>query len=214
MDKSIFEILRYLLYTAYFISIVAGILKFNTLNPTLRVLFIFVTVSFIFDFCLTITSIYRINNFWIGNTYGIFEGILLFSLYYVALKEKKWIKTLPYVMLFYGFLCYIEWVFIQEPNKLLVISIIFESFILITLALMSFKVLLEKLDYEKPTQNPMFWVNTSVLLYFSGNLFIFTFGNIIHESNSILIYLWAVHNIIHILFILLFGVAFWKTTTR
>lgn len=214
MDKSIFEILRYVLYVSYFISILSGYIKFSTLSKTLRVLLLFVLVSFISDTIVTIMSLNKINNFWVMNTYGIIEGILLFFLYYVEMKQKKYMKIAPYLILFYGFFSYIEWAYIQAPNKLLVISNVFESFVLITFALLSLKNILEKLDYEKPTQNPMFWVNTSVLLYFSGNLFIFTFGNLIHSGNSIIIYLWAVHNIIHIIFILLFGVAFWKTTTR
>jgi hypothetical protein len=60
-------------------------------------------------------------------------------------------------------------------------------------------------------QDPVFWTNTGFLLYFSGNVLLFTFSNYILNINHALNqYIWAFHALFSILLYFFITIGLWK----
>lgn len=91
-----------------------------------------------------------------------------------------------------------------------------ESFLFTCYSLYFFFFILKNLIFENLLRAPIFWINTGVLVYFTGNLCIFIFSNYIahhlSEKYSLL------YNITHTFFSLLmnvfFSIGFWKLRAK
>ena len=56
----------------------------------------------------------------------------------------------------------------------------------------------------------MFWINTGILIYFSGTLLLFALGEYLTElAQPLSLQLWNIHLLLNILLNLFFSVAFW-----
>ncbi len=65
--------------------------------------------------------------------------------------------------------------------------------------------------FKSPTGLPMFWLNTGVLTYFAGNLFLFAIRNyVIIAFNDNQTMYWSFHNFLNIGKNLLFAIALWQ----
>lgn len=86
-----------------------------------------------------------------------------------------------------------------------------ESIIMIALSLLTFNKILVELDTRYPTKQPVFWVNTGVLFYFSGNLVVFVLSNYISNNNPLLLVAWGIHAILMAILNSFIAVGLWQT---
>lgn len=191
--------------------ILVGAINFKTLKGSLplRVLFCLFIISLLSDLVGTYMHNRGIHNLWLFNLYNLIEFALL-ALFFISLFkfERKWnlIISLGYfVALIVMIYISISQSFTENLNSTLMGL---ESIILICSAVYYFKVMLSKLEFDTPWSNPFFWINSGVLLYFSGGFFIFIFSDYRDVSNTI--NLWDIHNIIHIIYNILIIIGFWK----
>ena len=92
-----------------------------------------------------------------------------------------------------------------------------ESIFLIGFSMFFFYYALKHLLIEdKLVNSPVFWINTAVLIYFSGNLFMFSFNNYLMQTDPSKRYiLWGtIHSFFNIMFNLFIAIGFWKTKTK
>jgi hypothetical protein len=86
-----------------------------------------------------------------------------------------------------------------------------EGLLVIFLTLCYFYKTLRELRIKYLEREPVFWVSTGVLLYYSSNLFIFLFTNFINSSLEALYIIWGIHGIFSILLNILYAIALWVT---
>lgn len=84
-----------------------------------------------------------------------------------------------------------------------------EGLILIFLSLCWFYKTLQELKIKHLEREPLFWISTGILLYFSSNLFIFLFTNYVNSSNRALFIIWGIHGIFSILLNIFYTIALW-----
>lgn len=91
-----------------------------------------------------------------------------------------------------------------------------ESIILIFYSLFFFYYVLKNLVFENLLATPVFWLNTAILFYFSGNLILFVFSNHMERIDSIKYgILWSViHTFFNVLYNVFLSLGFWKTRVR
>ncbi|UII33681.1 hypothetical protein LVD17_07600 [Fulvivirga ulvae] len=68
------------------------------------------------------------------------------------------------------------------------------------------------MNVPNPIIDPLFWVNSAILLYFSGVLFLFLFFEPlakVNEASAVISYMF--HNVLLVLKNVLFAVGFWKS---
>ena len=57
----------------------------------------------------------------------------------------------------------------------------------------------------------MFWINTAILIYFSGNLFLFIFNTyLVSVLKDDLVVYWSFHNLLYLIKNVLFAIGLWQ----
>lgn len=96
-------------------------------------------------------------------------------------------------------------------------SVSVESIFLIGFSMFFFYYCLKHLLFEDNILNsPAFWMNTAVLVYFSGNLFLFVFSNYLMKADPKMRFiLWGViHSSFNMLYNLVLATGFWKAKVK
>jgi len=188
--------------------VVIGIIKYKTLNLPLRVLFYLIILSLLTDFTCYLLVNFNMYNLWVINTYTILE-FLFFSIFYLSILKS--IKQIKLLSLFYllSLIAVTIITFAQSFTlHLSQITLGIESIIFICSSAIYFNLMLKKLEYSTPWSNPLFWLNSAILIYFSGCFFVFIFSE--YRAFKLVIMVWDLHNIIRIIFNMLIIIGFWK----
>ncbi len=199
------------LFVSYFsIGIVTliGLLRFKRLNNDQSTLLFLVFVTIIVELAGRVFWKFDINNLFLYHFYSPIEFLLLASLYRRHLGGL--IKPAMMNGLIMGFILFavINTLFFQNLTQFNSNVTFTECLLLIVLAFMYFYVLLRDLQYRALERNPMFWINVSVLTYFSGALVLFHVANdLIPESLKVRGVVWGVHAIFNVVHYLLYAVA-------
>ena len=152
-----------------------------------------------------------ISNLHIINVYAAVELLLLLLVYKTVFTHLKSDILFNILIIFSLVLWVLDWLLNDGVNKILSVTFVYKSFLMLMFSMYYYYVLIRDLETESIYDNPMFWFNTGVLVYFSGNLFVFSFSNFIVNLQSISI--WQIHNGLHLFYLLGFAFAFWKSKT-
>lgn len=200
-----------ILLASSILIILVGIINFKTLKRSwpLGVLFILFIVSVTSDIAGTAMQNRGIHNLWLYNLYNLIEYSLLaifFILLFQFKRQGQIISSIVYLtiltlMIFIS----VSQSFTEHFNSTLMGL---QSIVLICSSVLYFRVMLNNLEFETPWSNPFFWINSAILIYFSGCFFIFIFSDYRDVTRTIKI--WDIHNIIHIIYNLLILIGFWK----
>lgn len=172
----------YLVLLSFFTEIVAEWVLYNDGNQNL-VYFIFTLTEF-----LLLTYVFAWGIFPFLSLH-FFKRISLFFFLYVIV-DMIWISGL------------------QQFNNY---STAVESLIVIFYALTFFYKTLQELKIRYLEREPLFWISTGVLLYFSSSLFIFLFTNYVNSSERALFIIWGIHGIFSLGLNLFYSIALWVT---
>lgn len=86
-----------------------------------------------------------------------------------------------------------------------------ESIVFIIYSLSAFFFVMKKLMYKDLLNSYFFWINTAVLIYFAGNLFLFLFSNHLQQSDHAkYMALYNIHSVTNIIYYILITIGFWK----
>ncbi|MDR6561121.1 MULTISPECIES: hypothetical protein [unclassified Arcicella] len=143
------------------------------------------------------------------------EGILLSFTFRKALINKK-LKRVIFISIIIYTLTSVY--LFMMPNGFFKFNSIVNALsclLIITWVLIYFYQLLQTLQVIKLYTLPLFWISVGCLLYFSGTLFIFLYGDIIlWQKQPILYYqLWSIYYVLLFVFRILLAVGLWFSKT-
>jgi hypothetical protein len=186
---------------------IIGIFKFSKRAAFLKTLCLFTCLSFLLD-ALSALLPRSAND--LNNVFRLIEFLLLLSIYYIAFKPSFGKTLFISVSCLYIVFFSIELVRHQKGH-LNSYSTSLTSMVFIVLSVMYFYTLMRDLPTAQIQRLPMFWVNTAVLTYFAGSLFLFSMRpyliNVLKDDQTIY---WSFHNFLNIGKNLLFAVALWQ----
>jgi hypothetical protein len=197
---------------ATILTLIVALLKNKTLMKEMRVLFLYVFLSSVIDAVIFSLAKFKMHNLFLMNGFILVQLILLGFYYRKVFETRKSSSIIIVVLICFCGLYIWESTLLDRKEGLYIYSLAIESIVLMCFSLVCFYWLIKKVEYESIFQNPVFWVNSSVLIYFSGNLFLFIFSNYILQQPDNRI--WIFHSILNILFNTLLIVAFWKTSKK
>lgn len=90
----------------------------------------------------------------------------------------------------------------------------FGAILVIIFCLSYFYQRLRKLDLENLESDPLFWVATGSLIYFSGSLILFIISNYILPDKAMSFSMWGVHGIFNTFNNMFFMIALWVQPTK
>lgn len=167
-----------------------------------------VGLSFLCDLAMFALGMARFNTYPVGNAFMLVQSLILLFIYRDALKADASLFLL--IGIVFTVFSFVNLFFIQGPFVVNSHSMVASSLGFIMLSLVYFRKLLVNLPETFVHRIPMVWVNTAVLIYFSGNLFLFMLYNYFFSN------LWILHNLLNVTKNILLFVAIWqsqRTTT-
>jgi hypothetical protein len=178
------------------LPIIIGLIKFKSLSAAARIIFWYVLISAVFSGASVIIGRYwHQNNMPLVHLYTIVE-IILFTWYYRTLygtaEKSKWYIILPLV---FTFLCIINAIFYQSIYTYSSYTRSVEAMICILFALNYFAKLAAGTTEGRTGQQPDFYFNAGIFLFFSGAFILFVFSNFIITNTTKHNYLiiWNIH---------------------
>ena len=188
--------------------------RFRSFTTADRTLWVLIIVSAITELTNEILHHYSVNNMYVTHVFTSLE-FLLISLFFIKTISPSKLNYILFgiIIIFFAISGY-EFYY-DEKNTLDEISTTTEAILFIIYSLGTFFYMLQNPGQQSIFSIPLFWFNTAILLYFSGNLFLFLFTNYLVEHSGETFYeLWGIHSVLNIIFYILISVGFWKTKER
>lgn len=208
----LFSLFSYLSSATTIIPFIIAFTRRGFLPKEFKVLWLLLSISIMTDLLGYIfTFLLKISNLQLFNLYTLLELVLLSFVYYIIISIKIWkslIISFAIIFLWYGLFFVDIWNIKTLNSSLLTAESIFITF----LSILSFHHLLEHSENINILSVPFFWVNTAMIFYFVGNLFLHIFSSYLQEHALFDFYeLWGLwHSLLNILFYSLISIGFWK----
>ena len=207
-------ILMYVSLFSVVIPFTTGIIRRKYLDSVSNLFFYLVITYLILEIVSFSLANYHVNNLFVARINTVLQFILLsvfFSRAFHSTKISLFIKI--FIFFFLGTACidlYLNGLKIMDN-----LSLTTSCILLMIYSLLTFFYLIQKPLYSNILSTPLFWFNTAVLVYFSGNLFLFLFTNyLLKKSLPLHFNLWTIHSILNIIFNSLISIGFWKTENQ
>ncbi len=191
------------------------LINFKTINKHLIPLLWLLIINIVVEIVNVIFAQLGLNNQYIFHYFTVAEFTLI-SLFYSLFFSNYFSTWLIKILIpVFFILAYID-SRINGLNTVNNFSASVESIILIFYSLFFFYYVLNNLIFENLLSTPVFWLNTAILFYFSGNLILFVFSNHMERIDSIKYgILWSViHTFFNVIYNVFLSLGFWKAKVR
>ncbi len=198
-----------------FIPVVISFYRFHQRSIEMRALSLFVYLMLFFEVVGHILSNLGMPNLFIIHIYTPVEFYFycfIFSKQIVPPLPKSFFKGLLYA---FGAIALLNMLFIQGFAQFNSYTRVLESLIFISFSVVLLFQLFRQEESVPFQRKPLFWFACGILLYFSGNLFVFIFSNFLLQYYTQLNkYIWLFHTLMNAITYVLFAVALWKDSRK
>lgn len=215
MDTKFLDCFGYISIAFSIIPLLVGFICIKTIKSYLVPLFLIVFISACVEIISRIIANIYENNFPILHIYTGIEFSLIFVFYMLFYKQYYKFKILYLILPVFYVVTYIDYK-VNGLNEMDSFSVTVESAFFIITSLLSFFFIIRHLIFENILNMPFFWINSGILIYFSGNILLFIFSNsfIKSEIKTFLI-LWAIiHSLLNIIYNSLICIGFSKSRIK
>ncbi len=192
------------------IPVSAGFIYYNNLKRPFRILFYFFCFSFFIEIGAEIMARFYRNSMPLLHFFTVPEFLMFLYVFLTFFMSTKNRNALFYCglasILIFALLDMFFW---DGPYKFNSVARSFESLVLVLLSLVFYFTLFKEHVEISAWKLPMFWFSTSVLIYFSLNLFFFMLANLLHLiDGSPFSFGNQMHSIVNIFANTLFAISF------
>jgi len=194
---------------------IVSVINFRKIDLILKPVFWLLVINVVVEIVGVVLFHLNLSNNFILHYYTVVEfGLisLFYSFFFKSYFKLLLINLLIPVFLLAAFIDYKVYGLYSSYN----FSPSVECIILVFYSLFFFFYVLIILIFVVFLAMPIFWINTAVLFYFSGNLILFVFSNYLAKSDPLgYVVLWSViHTFFNVLFNVVLSVGFWKTRSK
>ena len=205
---------RYATYTALFflnINVLLCSINRRKLNPSLLRWLYFLLWTLIIEILAFIFMHKGYNNLPLLHIYTLGEFILI-SYFYKSLIHKPSLfqKVFWHFTLIFSVLIILNSIFFQSIFTFNTFAKTFVQLLVIGYAVLYFYNLIENQLFPEIISKSLRLVNSAIIIYYSGSLFIFMFNQIYIDRTDIYTLFWVFNSTIYLVFQLLILVALWK----
>lgn len=203
------DILNYISAFSILLPVGAGLLHYGQYVDFLRWLTVFFVISAFFDLALAVTNYFGIHNLFLFHVFALVNLLFLAGFYYLIFDKKIVRQLLVGTAFFILLLALARSAQVGSWQQFPSFSITLQGILFIFLALLYFYQLVRRQTLVPIERQPLFWINAGVLLYFSGNLFLFMLqsrlGGSEHAAYNAY---WVIHSIVNTIANVLYAVGF------
>lgn len=209
-----YNVLVYFTIATPVLPMVASITKRNGLNKPFLMLVIYIWLGVVFDLLGLLFMKNKIPTAYSNNIYTLFQFSFLSWFFYLVntkVKMRRMITSLggfTLVFMLYNLL------FFQGLGYRNSYSWAVAALILLFFSLLTLRSLGQDPTLDSMQRNPVFWVSTGVLIYFSGNFFLFLFDHMADATVKMQFPFYTLHHPLRIILNSLYFLAILCLPTR
>ncbi len=193
------------------VPVTVALYKYRYLSTAMRCIAFYVFLGGLTQLASSYLNGLRHNNLWVLHWYTPLEFACIVWFYSKVLQG--FVKKGLFIAAGLGFtvLSVLNSTFLQDTETFNTYARSLEGILVILFCLSWCYRTLDEMKIQRLEQNPVFWVNTGFLLYFSGTVLLFAFSNYIMDFNRALnLYIWAFHALFSLLLYIFITVGLWK----
>lgn len=195
--------------------IVISLINLKFIKTYFTPYFALIIISLVFEISNVLSAQFSHSNLYLIGLYTEIEFTLI-SLFYIMYFKTYFKPIFFWIMIpVFFIIAIIEYVMkgFSHMNNL---ATSMESIIFVGYSLFFYFYVMQKSLHENLLSTPVFWLNSAVLTYFSGNLLLFIFSNYLAQNASTkYMIMWAtMHTFFNIMYNIFLSVGFWKTKEK
>ena len=189
---------------------VVGAVRFRNLPLHLRYLVGLIAFALLMEVISRAQATSNQSNLFLSYLDTSVEFGLLAWMYRQVLRPSRLSRWIPAVVAVFSLASLLPYLGLASLSQFNTFQRFAESLLVLGLVLAYFHKTIRELLIIHLEREPMFWVSVGLLLYFSGNVFIFISSNyVIQHSRALSIKMWAIHALLYIILNALYAVALW-----
>lgn len=201
-----------LTYASDVLPPIIGLYYLFRLNASQRSLHLLICLLVVFEVINeTLFLSERRNNRILFSTYTIFEFSLIALAYSFAFSSPVVRQRIRWLIVGFNVFALIDILFLLGPTDMNGLARSLETLLLVGLAMLYLRQLLDELQVQRLSKHPMFWITVGVLLYFPGTLLLFAAYNWFSTSlpRDVQSSIWSLNYVANLVFNLLIAFALW-----
>ncbi len=208
--STVFAIAFYAAFTVV-VPLALGLLGYGKLSPALKYFVYLLAFTLFTEVTGLVLSRIELKNLWLYNTYTAVEYTLLIMMFTSLLEGNRLRRILlwsiPVFVVIWGLASFL----LTVSDKFHSIFLSIESVVFVFLAVMT--LVKEMRDSSVLlVDNPVFWVASGVLVYFAGNLLVFTFIDQLLEDKEVgMLSAWVIHAAMNVSKNIMYSIGFLST---
>ncbi len=188
-----------------------GLIRYRTLPPELRWLVTLIGFGLVLELAAHILGKLYHANLWLIPIDAAGELWLMSMVFAWALQSAVFIKWRPWVVGTFVLYATLSLTLNFEPARFKPAVQVLESLLVLGMAALYFRKLLNELQVPNLARDPMFWVSAGLVLYSLSKLLIALFSNYLleHYSRQLSLTVWTIHGLLTIVLYLCYLRALW-----
>ncbi|OEK00276.1 hypothetical protein BFP97_01550 [Roseivirga sp. 4D4] len=194
-----------------------GVIKFQRLNYLQRLVFIIVLIALVNEALATYLRMRGVNNLWVYHLFVPCTFLVVLRIYKRVFEEVITRRVFNAISIGFLLFAVLNSLFIQPLDVFNSNTITVSSVLYILLSITYFHQLLRGTALLALERTPMFWLNTGVLIYYSGTLLLYVMVNYVAglgETAKVSISLWALNILFNIILNVFYALALWVSPQK
>ncbi|MCR9171793.1 MAG: hypothetical protein NXI10_04835 [bacterium] len=162
----------------------------------LRILFVYVAVTGIFELITGIMFAYGVNNMVLFHTYFYIEFLAISAIFFFSYDSVFWRGIVGVFLVSFLAFSLIDYFYFDAWDPFKANERYAEGLMVIIMCAGYYISLLRRPIHRYLERQPMFWLTSGWLIYFAGTLYLFLFSKELLEMDSF--HFWQIHAILNI----------------
>lgn len=177
--SSLMIIFNHIYNISLFAGLIVGLLKYKNLLKPLRLVLLFVALGCFTESLIDILKHFGIRNSMpAGHIYFPLSILILGLFYILSIKDFINRKIVIGTIVIFEILSIVNLIFIQNIHQFPNIIAAIGALIIIAFSIIYFSKVMTEAKIKKLSDEPMIWINTALLIYFSANFFFYILFNL------------------------------------
>lgn len=177
--SSLMIIFNHIYNISLFAGLIVGLLKYKNLLKPLRLVLLFVALGCFTESLIDILKHFGIRNSMpVGHIYFPLSILILGLFYILSIKDFINRKIVIGTIVIFEILSIVNLIFIQNIHQFPNIIAAIGALIIIAFSIIYFSKVMTEAKIKKLSDEPMIWINTALLIYFSANFFFYILFNL------------------------------------
>lgn len=187
-----------------------AIIKYNRCPYELKIICWFLFASAISNIIGTFLAFKNINNMPVMHVYTFVEFVLLAFFYKNILNTQQTGKIINWLIPSFLVICVVDALYFQNIHTYNTYTKSIEALIILILAITYFVKVLDKIEIEEKNVNVITYINSGLLIYFSGSFIWFVIFNLTIGNVGLGVIMWSIHATLLLILYILIAIALWK----